>query len=114
MDVKEQKLYAALLTEIRDELEKEIRREQEGVEYPTAGDSMDVAEFHLNQAVRSELHNRYESLYHKVVGALERLRDGTYGQCVQCGREIAEKRLRVVPWADLCTACQEAADEKAA
>jgi RNA polymerase-binding transcription factor len=40
--------------------------------------------------------------------ALQRLDDGTYGACAQCGAEIAEARLKAVPFATLCRSCQEA------
>jgi len=38
--------------------------------------------------------------------ALTRLREGTYGICAECGVEISEKRLQVVPFAKLCVECQ--------
>jgi RNA polymerase-binding transcription factor DksA len=37
--------------------------------------------------------------------ALERMRDGSYGECVQCGEAIAEKRLEAIPHATLCINC---------
>ena len=37
--------------------------------------------------------------------ALERIEDGSYGQCVKCGEEIAEGRLEVRPEAALCIDC---------
>lgn len=40
--------------------------------------------------------------------AMHRLDDGTYGVCANCGAEIAEARLKAVPFATLCRACQEA------
>ena len=40
--------------------------------------------------------------------AMHRLEAGTYGVCANCGAEIAEARLKAVPFATLCRACQEA------
>lgn len=37
--------------------------------------------------------------------ALERIDEGTYGECVQCGTEIAEGRLDARPEAALCIEC---------
>jgi RNA polymerase-binding transcription factor DksA len=37
--------------------------------------------------------------------ALERIAEGTYGECVQCGGEIAEGRLEARPEAALCIEC---------
>lgn len=43
-----------------------------------------------------------------VVRALERLANGTYGQCVQCGQDIAPGRLEARPEAALCIGCANA------
>ena len=39
--------------------------------------------------------------------AIERLREGTYGDCLRCGEEIGFSRLMVKPEATLCVACQQ-------
>jgi len=39
--------------------------------------------------------------------ALVRLRNGTYGICEECGAEIPEKRLKVMPFTSLCVPCQQ-------
>jgi DnaK suppressor protein len=39
--------------------------------------------------------------------AMDRLEDGTFGECLQCGETIGEKRLEAVPWTPHCIACQE-------
>ena len=38
--------------------------------------------------------------------ALQRLKEGTYGICEECGGEIPEKRLLVMPFTSLCIVCQ--------
>ncbi|HVR69433.1 MAG TPA: TraR/DksA family transcriptional regulator [Vicinamibacteria bacterium] len=43
--------------------------------------------------------------------AIRRLEAGTYGTCAQCGREIAEARLKALPFASLCRDCQEIEEE---
>jgi DnaK suppressor protein len=50
--------------------------------------------------------------YHQlrlVEEALDRLDAGDYGICLACEEPIAEKRLRALPWARYCVACQERA-----
>jgi DnaK suppressor protein len=42
-----------------------------------------------------------------LLAALERVEKGTYGLCVQCGREIAPERLEAVPAASLCIKCKQ-------
>jgi DnaK suppressor protein len=39
--------------------------------------------------------------------ALEKIDDGTYGICIDCGNDISEKRLNSFPDASRCLVCQE-------
>ena len=43
----------------------------------------------------------------KINEALRRLDEGTYGNCFECGDEIAEARLRALPFALRCKDCEE-------
>ena len=63
-------------------------------------DIQDEIEFALIQ-MKSETLNRIDD-------ALSRLDHGTYGNCFECGEEIAEKRLRALPFAVRCKDCEEA------
>ena len=39
--------------------------------------------------------------------ALERIAEGEFGECVNCGEDISAKRLEAIPWAPYCIRCQE-------
>ncbi len=43
----------------------------------------------------------------RLRAALDRLRDGEYGTCVECGEEIAAARLRAMPEVQTCVRCQD-------
>jgi DnaK suppressor protein len=43
----------------------------------------------------------------KIDEALRRLAEGTYGRCLDCGREIPGARLVALPFAARCRDCQE-------
>jgi DnaK suppressor protein len=43
----------------------------------------------------------------KIDEAIRRLESGVYGVCAECGALIAEARLKALPFATLCVACQE-------
>jgi DnaK suppressor protein len=45
--------------------------------------------------------------------ALERLREDRFGLCEECDREIADERLRAIPYAPLCVECQRRQEEAA-
>jgi DnaK suppressor protein len=46
----------------------------------------------------------------KINGALRRLKEGTYGNCSECGDQIIESRLRALPFAIRCLDCQKASE----
>ncbi len=50
----------------------------------------------------------------RVLDALHRLDEGTYGICVDCGRPIDEARLEARPQAERCLADEEKAEQRAA
>lgn len=63
-------------------------------------DTQDEIEFALLQ-MKADILNRIDA-------ALRRLDEGSYGNCIQCGDEIAEARLRALPFAVRCKECEEA------
>lgn len=65
------------------------------------------------ERVRAETRNA-ATLLGEVDAALDRLDNGTYGKCAQCGRDINPRRLEVLPYATLCIDDQNAADKRAA
>jgi DnaK suppressor protein len=73
----------------------------------------DIAEMNL-QAAEREITGQYlghsSTLARRIRSAIERLNNGSYGVCLRCEENIASKRLRALPWAELCIQCQEDAD----
>jgi DnaK suppressor protein len=57
----------------------------------------------MSLATRSMLVERAN----KLTEALERLREGEYGTCQECGEPIAPARLRVMPEVTTCVRCQD-------
>ena len=63
-------------------------------------------------AERTETIGLVESLHamlKNVDAALERIEEGAYGTCVQCGKQIGEARLEFRPESIYCVACKSAA-----
>ncbi len=52
-------------------------------------------------------------LYH-IDEALRRIRNKTYGKCIECGEQISAERLNAVPHARMCISCKEAEESKKA
>jgi hypothetical protein len=51
--------------------------------------------------------SQLEARLRQIVDAQDRLLDGTYGKCVECGEQIAAGRLMADPAAHLCLNCQK-------
>jgi len=55
-----------------------------------------------------------EQTFRQVQAALDRINDGSYGKCIDCGRQIEDARLEAVPWTPYCREDQEKHDREAA
>lgn len=73
-------------------------------------DVADVASACSQQATDLVVLKGRELRFVRAAVAIRRLDDGSYGICLQCGEEIAEKRLKAVPEALHCCNCQEMLD----
>jgi len=70
------------------------------------GDEGDRADSERTHEVSILLSARDKDKLHAIEDALERLREGTYGVCEECGDEIGGGRLKVMPLAKSCVTCQ--------
>jgi DnaK suppressor protein len=76
-------------------------------------DVIDQATFSSNIGFALRITDREARLIRKIRVALQKLEDGTFGICEDCGRKIPLKRLMARPVTTLCIGCkkeQEAAE----
>src|SRR5688572_25251630 len=59
-----------------------------------------------------ELGNGDRRLLRDVVAALQRIDDGSFGNCERCGETIGDKRLEALPFARYCIDCQRLVEEE--
>jgi RNA polymerase-binding transcription factor DksA len=67
----------------------------------------DAAATEVAEQQRELLWQRLAERSRAVMLARDRVREGTYGICADCGRPIPPRRLQVLPTATLCVQCQE-------
>jgi DnaK suppressor protein len=48
----------------------------------------------------------------QIENALERIEEGTYGQCEECGVRIPKSRLNAIPFVTLCVRCAEQQEQQ--
>ena len=73
-------------------------------------DSLDDVQHSADRDIAITSLNRHWRTVKQIDAALERIDEGTYGECLSCEEPIGEKRLRALPWAEHCIRCQEAHD----
>ena len=71
-----------------------------------SGDQVDIASLEINQANLQKIGKRESYLLKKIDIALQKIKDGTYGECESCGEQIAIARLMARPVAQLCIDCK--------
>ena len=71
-------------------------------------DAVESAEADIQEDIEFALVQMKSETLNKITDALARLEQGEYGYCYDCGEEIAEKRLRALPFAVRCKECEEA------
>jgi phage/conjugal plasmid C-4 type zinc finger TraR family protein len=74
---------------------------------PTGADFLDVAQGVEHQELATLSASRLFERARRLRLALERVDDGDYGVCSECGRPIPPRRLLAVPDATACVECQE-------
>lgn len=48
-----------------------------------------------------------QKVLYSIDEAMKRIEEGTYGNCLQCNKSIAKKRLAAMPHTELCIDCQK-------
>jgi DnaK suppressor protein len=71
-------------------------------------DEGEVSEIDTQDEIQFALIQMKAETLEKIEAALRRLDQGAYGDCFECGNEIAEARLRALPFAVRCRNCEEA------
>ncbi len=110
------------LTELREQLEEKraelvnkskIALEDLRTENERGGrDSGDESIEQRGQTAQLRLKDREKKYLTKVNRALERIEEGSYGECLECGARIPEPRLRARPAAVLCLSCKEQREQE--
>ena len=107
----------AMLVDRQHELQRVLqhRVRQLPSERPAEGlDETEHAEADYQEHIEVALIQMKGETLQRVRDALVRLDAGEYGYCAECGGEIAEPRLRALPFAVRCRACEESHEQRAA
>jgi DnaK suppressor protein len=73
----------------------------------TKGDEVDSINNDKEQSMNMRLDQRNVLFLKKVAEAKQKILEGSYGECEECGEDISQKRLLARPTACFCIHCQE-------
>lgn len=110
MDKKRLEVLKKQLEQRRDDLRSTMTKNAQDGREASEESSQDIADRATSSYTKEFLFTQSandRNLLQMVEGALVRISEGTYGDCVSCGNEINPKRLEAVPWARHCIGCQE-------
>ena len=98
--------------ELNSQLKKAISSHAAGdsIRIQQVADPIDMTQEALARDMAVQILHRKSTLVRRLRSAIERIDEGSYGICLECEEEIAPRRLKAIPWAELCISCQERAD----
>jgi DnaK suppressor protein len=96
-----------LQAQVHDKM-RDVRATGEVTKLSEVFDAGESSEADIQEDIELALIQMKSETLNRVDDALGRLEQGTYGNCFDCGEEIAEKRLRALPFAVRCKDCEEA------
>ena len=102
------KMLEARRRELMHEVQNKIRdARNDGTKERDVIDQAESPEVYIQADTELALIQMKAEALIKIDAALRRLKDGTYGVCFECGDEIAERRLRALPFAVRCNDCED-------
>lgn len=105
--------FAEALRKERDRLRSELRLRMQNLQSDRVAleDDGPVSHEQFVSILRSDM---ALAKLKQIEMALNRMRNGEYAVCQECGDCISEKRLRALPWAAYCIGCQDQVRQPAA
>ena len=113
MDPKKIKETRLRLSGEYENLIRSINRKRTATEEITIENTEDEGDLASISHNRELLYNLHQSDFERVRSireAMKAIDRGQYGECVRCGEDINETRLKAIPWATMCIRCQEHAE----
>lgn len=99
-----EKMRKALLNRLA-ELDSRLHEIESELDEPHSKDWDEAAVEREGEEVLEGLGHSGEAEIARIRAALARMKEGSYGICVRCGREISDERLEAVPATPFCRDC---------
>jgi DnaK suppressor protein len=96
-----------ILSEVQGKI-RDVRTENAWGKTSEVLDAVESSEADIQEDIEFALIQMKAETLNKINEALNRLDEGAYGYCFECGNDISEQRLRALPFAVRCKDCEEA------
>jgi DnaK suppressor protein len=96
-----------ILAQVQEKI-RDVRAEGSSGETQGVLDAAETSEADIQDDIEFALIQMKSETLHRIEEALQRLEDGNFGHCFECGDDISERRLRALPFAVRCKDCEEA------
>ena len=118
MNGQDKKKFKAMLLELRSQLSGSVSKMEDHAlrksRQNAAGDlsnmpihMADIGSDNYEQEFMIDLIQNEEAEVRQIDEALERIQDGTFGECGSCGKRIPKERLKVIPYTTMCVDCKK-------
>jgi DnaK suppressor protein len=98
--------FRMVLDARRTDLVDRVQARLASLQVDSVGDRMDAVRGMVERNAVADDVARMSHLLELVEAACKRIDRGTFGVCLACGDEMPRRRLKFVPWAPYCVACQ--------
>lgn len=95
----------AKLLEKLNEMNARLLKVEDALDDPMPKDWEEAALEREDDEVLEEVGHAAQREKAMIVAALERIVSNEYGFCAQCGEDISEERLDVLPYTPVCAKC---------
>ena len=102
----------AMRRQVGADIENETKTSREG-QKDEGMDAYDLASEERDRDISMILSDRDRAKLQAIDDALERINNGAYGLCESCELDIAEERLKALPFTRLCVSCQAEREKEA-
>ena len=118
MTPKEAEPFKKLLLEKQEQVSESIRQKQKDTLKKSPRDASgdlsgytfhmaDMATDNFDTEFSLNLVSNEQDVLYEIEEAFKRIEEGTYGDCLECGKKINLQRLKAVPYTAYCVTCQE-------
>ena len=118
MTKKEAEPFKKLLLTMQERLNGSIRQKQKDTLKKSPRDASgdlsgytfhmaDMATDNFDTEFALSLVSNEQDVLYEIEEALKRIEEGSYGDCLDCGKKINAQRLKAVPYTSFCVTCQE-------